>query len=149
VRLLWAQGIPAPRVGRNDRNYSGVRPGPSPARLGSNRFNASFLGVSIVMLLLSPRHTTPVALIAPIAAIARLCLAAAGSPIQNIPFFEGTTFHDRLLFSGRILPGLDFFGWRGIEAFRHLGHRLCVRPIRDWVGRLSRSLGLVPILEGQ
>ena len=82
--------------------------------LSDSRFSASFLGVGILILLMNPRITTPVVIAMPFVAMAGLCLAAAGAPMQDVPSLEGTTFHDRLVFSGRILLDLDIFKWMGV-----------------------------------
>ena len=111
--VFW--GITRSRMERQLRFWS-VAAGIALIILSDNRFNASFLGVGILMLLISPRLTTPAALVMPIVAIAGLCLAATNSQVQDVPFLEGTTFHDRLLFSGRILLDLDISNWLGIQA---------------------------------
>ena len=52
----------------------------------------------------------------PLAVIGALCLQALTSPLQHEPYLEGTTFQDRLLFSGRILMDLDYLNWLGIGS---------------------------------
>ena len=84
--------------------------------LADNRFNATFLGLGLLILLITPRLTTPAVFVMPIVVVGGLCLEALTSPVQYEPYLEGTTFQDRLLFSGRILADLDFLNWLGIGA---------------------------------
>jgi putative polymerase len=82
--------------------------------LSDNRFNASFLGVGVLILLMSPRLTTPAVIAIPFVVIAGLCLAAATGESQYLPFLDGTSLWDRLLYSGRILLDFDVLTWLGI-----------------------------------
>jgi putative polymerase len=83
--------------------------------LSDSRFNASFLGVGILILLLSPRVTTPVVLAMPFVAMAALHLAA-GSADPHQLLLEGQSLKDRLLFSGGLLLNFDIYNWLGFAA---------------------------------
>lgn len=111
--VFW--GITRSRMERQLRLWS-VAAGIALIILSDSRFSASFLGVGILILLMSPRVTTPAIVAMPFVVIAGLCLAAATGEVQDSPFLEGTTLQDRLLFSGRILLDLDIFNWLGIGA---------------------------------
>lgn len=86
--------------------------------LSDTRFNAAFLGVGIVILLLSPRLTTPAVLAMPFVIIFGLCLFAAGADPHGLPYLEGYSLKDRLLLSGRVLLDFDLSNWLGITASR-------------------------------
>jgi putative polymerase len=86
--------------------------------LSDTRFNAAFLGVGVVILLLSPRLTTPAVLAMPFVLIFGLCLFAAGAEPHGLPYLEGYSLKDRMLYSGRVLLDFDLNNWLGIEASR-------------------------------
>jgi putative polymerase len=83
--------------------------------LSDSRFNASFLAVGILILLISPRITTPVVLLLPFVVIATLYLAATNASAQDL-LLTGLSLKDRLLYSGGILLHFDLSNWLGIEA---------------------------------
>jgi putative polymerase len=86
--------------------------------LSDSRFNASFLPVGILILLLSPRITTPAVLVMPFVAMAGLCLVAADAGTLEVPFLEGQALQDRIIYSGRVLLNFDIYNWLGIAASR-------------------------------
>jgi putative polymerase len=86
--------------------------------LSDSRFNASFLGVGILILLISPRLTTPVVLTMPFVIVFGLWLAAANAAAEVWPFHLGNTLQERLLYSGRVLLDFDVLNWLGIEVSR-------------------------------
>lgn len=86
--------------------------------LSDTRSNAAFFVVGVLILLSSPRITTPAVLALPFVLIFGLWLGAANSSFQDVPFLDGSTFKDRLLFSGRVLFDFDIYNWLGIEASR-------------------------------
>lgn len=86
--------------------------------LSDTRFNAYFLGIGIVLLLINPRITTPAIVAMPFVIIFGLYLAAANAAPTNIPFLDGLSLQDRLLYSGRVLLDFDLHNWLGIEAAR-------------------------------
>jgi putative polymerase len=90
--------------------------------LSDGRFNASFLGLGILILLISPRITTPVVLALPFILIFGLWLAAASAGVQDFrPTLEGlsvSTLQDRLLYTGRLLLDFDLYTWLGVKASR-------------------------------
>jgi putative polymerase len=87
--------------------------------LSDGRFNASFLGLGILILLISPRITTPVVLAMPFVLVFGLWLAAASAGAQDFrPTLEGLSLRDRLLYSGRLLLDFDIYNWLGIAASR-------------------------------
>src|SRR6476619_4957944 len=57
-----------------------------------------------------PRHA--------VRSIFGLCLAAAGAEPHGLPYLEGYSFKDRLLYSGRVLLDFDLYNWLGIETSR-------------------------------
>ena len=82
------------------------------------RFGAYILCVGILILLISPRITTPAIFAMPFALIFGLYLAAANAAPQDLPFVEGRSMQDRLLYSGRVLLDFDIYNWMGIEPSR-------------------------------
>ena len=86
--------------------------------LSDTRFNAYFLVVGVLILLASPRITTPVIAAMPFVLIFGLWLAAANAPPQDFPNVEGFSIGDRLLYSGRVLFDFDILNWLGIEVSR-------------------------------
>jgi putative polymerase len=87
--------------------------------LSDGRFNAAFVALGIVILLISPRITTPVVFALPLVLIFGLWLAAANAPAQDFrPTLEGLSVHDRLLYSGRLLLDFDIYNWLGVKASR-------------------------------
>jgi putative polymerase len=112
---LWA--IARSKMERQVRVWSLVA-GIALIILSDGRFSASFLGVGILILLISPRVTTPVVLAMPFVLIFGLWLAAASSPPSAWPFHQGLSLQERLLYSGRVLLDFDVLNWLGIEASR-------------------------------
>ena len=86
--------------------------------LSDTRFNASFFALGVFILLVSPRLTTPAILAMPFVIIFGLCLFAAGADPHGLPYLEGYSLKDRLLFSGRVLLDFDIANWLGITASR-------------------------------
>jgi putative polymerase len=90
--------------------------------LSDGRFNAFFLCLGILILLINPRITTPVVLALPFVLIFGLWLAAANAPAQDFrPTLEGlsvTSLQDRLLYTGRLLLDFDIYNWLGAKASR-------------------------------
>jgi putative polymerase len=86
--------------------------------LSDTRFSAYFLGVGILILLISPRITTPAIVAMPFVLIFGLYLAAANAAPQDFPNMDGLLLQDRLLYSGRVLLDFDIYNWLGIEASR-------------------------------
>jgi putative polymerase len=86
--------------------------------LSDTRFNAYFLVVGVLILLVSPRITTPVIVAMPFVLIFGLWLAAANAPPQDLPNVEGFSIGDRLLYSGRVLFDFDILNWLGIKVSR-------------------------------
>jgi putative polymerase len=86
--------------------------------LSDTRFNASFFALGVLILLVSPRLTTPAILAMPFVIIFGLCLFAAGADPHGLPYLEGYSLKDRLLFSGRVLLDFDIANWLGITASR-------------------------------
>ena len=90
--------------------------------LSDGRFNAYFLCLGILILLISPRITTPVVLASPFVLMFGLWLAAANAPAQDFrPTLEAlsvTSLQDRLLYSGRLLLDFDIYNWLGVKASR-------------------------------
>ena len=83
--------------------------------LSDSRFNASFLAFGILILLLNPRITTPAILAMPFVAIAGLCLFAGP---RDVPFLEGQSLRDRLLYSCQVLLDFDIWNWLGLATTR-------------------------------
>ena len=54
----------------------------------------------------------------PFVIIFGLCLFAAGADPHGLPYLEGYSLKDRLLFSGRVLLDFDLSNWLGITASR-------------------------------
>ena len=54
----------------------------------------------------------------PFVIIFGLCLFAAGADPHALPYLEGYSLKDRLLFSGRVLLDFDIANWLGITASR-------------------------------
>ena len=86
--------------------------------LSDTRFNAYFLGVGILILLINPRITTPAIVAMPFVLIFGLYLAAANAAPQSFPNVDGLSLVDRLLYSGRVLLDFDVYNWLGIQASR-------------------------------
>jgi putative polymerase len=86
--------------------------------LSDSRFNASFLAIGILILLLSPRITTPAVLAMPFVALFGLNMIAADVGSRDVPFLEGQSLFDRLVYSGRVLANFDAYNWLGIAASR-------------------------------
>lgn len=87
--------------------------------LSDTRFNAYFLVLGIVILLLPPRLTTPVVLVLPfIVILALFLLGASTEPYNGIPEMEGRETYDRLLYSGLVLFDFDAYNWFGLETSR-------------------------------
>jgi putative polymerase len=86
--------------------------------LSDSRFNASFLGVSILILLITPRITTPLVLVMPFVLIFALWLAAINARPEVWPFHQGLNLQDRLLYSGRVLLDFDVLNWLGVKVAR-------------------------------
>ena len=90
--------------------------------LSDTRFNAAFLVLGIPILLINPRITTPAIVAMPFILIFGLLLSAALSGQShaeirdNVPFLEGMSVQDRLLYSGRVLLDFDIFNWLGMKA---------------------------------
>jgi putative polymerase len=81
------------------------------------RFNAYFLGIGVLILLVRPRITTLAVLAMPFALIFGLWLAGANAGAQGgSPFLDGLALHDRLIYSGRVLLDFDIYNWLGIKA---------------------------------
>ena len=86
--------------------------------LSDTRFNAYFLGVGILILLIGPRLTTPAVIAMPFVLIFGLCLAAVNAEAVDLPFLDGLSLEDRLIYSGRVLLDFDIYNWLGIKASR-------------------------------
>ena len=86
--------------------------------LADSRFNASFLVIGVLFLLMSPRVTTPAVIALPFVAILGLCILGASGAPQDVPWLEGSTLHDRLMYSGRILLDFDILNWLGLGSLR-------------------------------
>jgi putative polymerase len=86
--------------------------------LSDTRFNAYFLGVGILILLVNPRITTPAIIVMPFVLISGLWLVAANAVPQDFPSLDGLSIQDRLIYSGRVLLDLDIYHWLGIKTSR-------------------------------
>jgi putative polymerase len=87
--------------------------------LSDSRFSAAFLGVGFLILLISPRVTTPAVLAIPFVLIFGLYLAAANADAPHALLAPaGLSTQERLLYSGRVLLDFDIYNWLGIEAPR-------------------------------
>ena len=87
--------------------------------LSDKRFNAAFLGVGIVMLLMSPRLTTPAVLAMPFAIVSDCALRPPAPSPHGLAFLEGRLSHGPSLVSGRVLLGSRHLSnWLGITASR-------------------------------
>ena len=86
--------------------------------LSDSRFNAYFLGLGVMILLINPRITTPAILALPFLLMVGLLCAAANAAPQDLPYLDGLSLQDRLLYSGRVLLDFDIFNWMGIKASR-------------------------------
>ena len=115
IIVFWA--IARSKMERQVRVWS-IAAGIAFIILSDTRFNASFLGVGILILLISPRLTTPVVLTMPFVIIFWLWLAAANAAAAVWPFQLGNTLQERLLYSGRVLLDFDVLNWLGIEVSR-------------------------------
>lgn len=111
VVVFW--GITRSRMERQLRFWS-IAAGVALIILSDNRFNASFLALGTLILLIPPRLTTPAVLAMPFLGLVGLCLVGANSEFQDSPSLTGTTLQDRLLFSSRIVYDLDVLNWLGI-----------------------------------
>jgi putative polymerase len=109
--VFWA--ITRSRMERQLRFWS-IAAGVALIVLSDNRFNASFLALGALILLIPPRLTTPAVLAMPFLVLVGLCLVGANSGFQDSPSLTGTTLQDRLLFSSRILYDLDVLNWLGL-----------------------------------
>lgn len=83
--------------------------------LSDSRFNASFLAVGILVLLVSPRITTPMVVVMPFVVMAVLYIAAASVPPQDL-FLQGLSLKDRVLYSGGVLLKFDLLNWLGVQG---------------------------------
>jgi putative polymerase len=86
--------------------------------LSDGRFNAAFLGIGLLILLSSPRITTPLVLVMPFVFMLGLWLAAANAPAEVWPFRLGLSLNDRLLYSGRVLLDFDLLHLLGLKPSR-------------------------------
>ena len=111
---LW--GIVRSRMERQLRVWS-ITAGIALIILSDSRFNAAFFVGGVLILLISPRVTTPVAFATPFVIILGLLLAAANADPRGLAE-GGLSIHDRLLYSGRVLLDFDIYNWLGIEAYR-------------------------------
>ena len=113
---LW--GIVRSRMERRLRFWS-VAAGITLIILSDTRFNAWFLGVGVLILLVSPRVTTPTVLAMPFLLIVGLYLGSANVEVHDSLLGpEGLSMKDRLLYSGRVLLDFDLYNWLGIETSR-------------------------------
>jgi putative polymerase len=112
---LWA--IARSRMERHVRVWS-IAAGIALIILSDSRFNASFLGVGILILLNSPRVTGPVVFAMPFVLMFGLWLAGANAVAEEVPFHQGLNLEGRLLYSGRVLFDFDILNWLGIEMSR-------------------------------
>ena len=117
--VFWA--IARSKMERQARVWS-VAAGIALIILSDGRFNAYFLGLGILILLISPRFTSPVVLALPFVLIFGLWLGAASAGAQDFrPTLEGlsvSTLQDRLTYSGRLLLDFDIYNWLGMKASR-------------------------------
>lgn len=88
--------------------------------LSDTRFDAYFLVLGVVIVMLPPKLTTPVAFLSPFIAIIALYLLGMSAPYSHndIPMLEGREIYDRLLYSGRVLLDFDIYNWFGLEVSR-------------------------------
>src|SRR5262249_13260403 len=75
-----------------------------------------FFGLGVLILLISPRVTTPVAFATPFVIIIGLLFAAAYADYPRGVLSAGLSIHDRLLYSGRVLLDFDIYNWLGIAG---------------------------------
>ncbi len=88
--------------------------------LSDTRFDAYFLVLGVLVLIMPPRWTTPVMFLLPFVTILALYFLGAShakSP-NEIPMVEGREVYDRLLYSGRVLFDFNAYSWFGLEASR-------------------------------
>jgi putative polymerase len=92
--------------------------------LSDTRFDAYFLGIGVLILLLSPRLTTPGVIAAPFVVVFALYFLALHFSVtvvaheRNIPFLTGLSIWDRLFYSGRVLLDFDIYNWFGFKSSR-------------------------------
>jgi putative polymerase len=85
--------------------------------LSDTRFDAYFLILAMVVLVLPPRLTTPVVFVLPFVTILALySLAVVSDPYHGIPMVDGRGIYHRLLYSGRVLLSFDIYNWFGLKV---------------------------------
>jgi putative polymerase len=88
--------------------------------LSDTRFDAYFLVLATLFLMVPPRLTTPVVFLLPFVTIAALYILGAthAEPFNAVPMVDGRGVYDRLLYSGRILFDFNAYNWFGLESSR-------------------------------
>jgi putative polymerase len=88
--------------------------------LSDTRFDAYFLILATLVLMMPPRLTTPVVFLLPFVTIAGLYILGAthAESFSAVPMVEGRGVYDRLLYSGRVLFDFDAYNWFGLESSR-------------------------------
>ena len=88
--------------------------------LSDTRFDAYFLVLASLVLMMPPRLVTPVVFVLPFVTIAALYSLGAthAEPFNAVPVVEGREVYDRLLYSGRVLFDFDAYNWFGLEQSR-------------------------------
>jgi len=85
--------------------------------LSDTRFDAYFLALAVVILMVPHRITTPLVAVLPfIVIIALTLLGASGDHYNGLPALSGRDAYDRLLYSGGFLFDFDIFSWFGLES---------------------------------
>jgi putative polymerase len=87
--------------------------------LSDTRFDAYFLVVGVVILLLPPRTTNFAAAVLPFLVMLGLyLLGALTDHYDGIPVIEGRNVYYRLLYSGQVLLDLNAYNWFGLQLPR-------------------------------
>jgi len=87
--------------------------------LSDARFDAGFLVLGVIVLMLPPRLTTlPLFLLPFLIIIGLYIFAVSAGPFDGRPILEGVGVYDRLLYCGRVLFYLDAYNWFGLETAR-------------------------------
>lgn len=87
--------------------------------LSDARFDAGFLILAVILLMLPPKITTiPLFLLPFVIILALYILAVWAGPFDGRPILQGVGVYDRLLYCGRVLFFLDGYNWFGFEAAR-------------------------------
>lgn len=84
--------------------------------LSDTRFAAYFLVLGVVLLMTPPQRVTPFIFLLPFTVIIALFLWGMLGGHYDGPTLEGSSVHDRLLYTGEILFNLNVFNWFGLEA---------------------------------